>query len=212
MAEKKSKKSGFFGRFMKVLSGAPDTKSTELDTEKGKYAPQEVEPNDVRFARNFTEAGGFFMYCGTVPELNSAIKDIMASHNLLGLGSPDNNLLSFLKKQQIPHLQNNVKDADTICTYCEAMIAFNGGIMINEYQTKGLKIDQMPKYHIVLGRTSQLVENLSSAMSKMNQQYRNERPMQISQLKAPLDHQVKLANADPNKGRTLFLLLLEDTF
>jgi L-lactate utilization protein LutC len=91
------------------------------------------------------------------------------------------------------------------------MIAFNGGIMVNENQTKGLKINDMPKYHIILGKTSQLVENLSAAMTRVNQLYRENRPMHISTLRGPQDEQVKLASADPNKGRVLLLLLIEDS-
>ena len=160
--------------------------------------------------RHFTQSGGYFLYCGTKGEIIDALRDIISEHNLMGIGSPDDNVLSFLKQGGIPKVLSNLDECDTICTYCEALMAFNGGIMIDEYQTKGVRIDQMPKYHIVMGKTSQLVESLSSAMSKINQQYRDQRPMQISQLKAPLDEQVKLASADPNKGRTLFLLLIED--
>jgi len=73
-------------------------------------------------------------------------------------------------------------------------------------------MDDMPKYHIVIGKTSQLVENLHGAMSRVNQQYRDNRPGQISVLKGMNDQQVKLASADPNKNRLLFLLLIEDSF
>jgi hypothetical protein len=69
----------------------------------------------------------------------------------------------------------------------------------------------MPKYHIVFGRTSQLVESLSNAMTLVNHHYRDKRPMQISVLKGSKDPQVNLAAADPNKNRVLFLLLIEDT-
>ena len=209
MAEKESKKKGFLGKFFDVLTGSPSSASSEED-EKGKFAPVEKEPIDVRFVRHFTHSGGYFLYCGTKGEVIDALKDIISEHNLMGIGSPDDNVISFLKQGGIPKVLTNLDECDTICTYCEALMAFNGGIMIDEFQTKGVRIDQMPKYHIVLGKTSQLVESLSSAMSKINQQYRDHRPMQISQLKAPLDEQVKLASADPNKGRTLFLLLIED--
>jgi len=209
MAEKESKKKSFLGKFFQVLSGSPIASSTENE-EKGKFAPVEKEALDVRFVRNFTNSGGFFLYCGEMKEVFSAIEDIIAEHNLSAIGSPDEALISILKKGGVSKVQQNLDACDTVCTYCEALVALNGSIMINEFQTKGVGIDAMPKYHIVIAKTSQLVENLSGAMSKINQLYRNNRPMQITQLKAPMDERVKLASADPNKDRTLFLLLTED--
>jgi hypothetical protein len=210
MAEKDSNKKSFLGKFFQVLSGAPSS-GAETEDGKGKFAPKEDEPLDVRFVRHFTESGGFFLYCGTKNELNDGLRDIIDEHNLLALGSPDENIMSFLKQAGIPKLNNNLDECDTICTYCEALMAFNGGIMVNENQTKGVKINNMPKYHIVIGKTSQLVENLSAAMTRVNQRYRENRPMSISTLRGPQDEQVKLASADPNKNRILFLLLIEDS-
>lgn len=209
MAEKESNKKGFFGKFFDVLSGNPIPMG-KAEEEFGKFAPEEKEPDDVRFVRRFTESGGFFVYCGTKAEVIAAINDILEEHNLLGIGSPDEKVLALLKQLNISRLSESVKDCDIICTYCESMIAFNGGIMMTENQTHGLKIDQMPKYHVVLGKTSQIVEKLSDAMGRINQHYRNNRPAQISQLRAPNDEQVRIANADPNKGRVLFVLLIED--
>ena len=209
MAEKESKKKGFLGKFFDVLSGSP-VPTGKPEDEHGKFAPEEKEPDHVRFVRQFTESGGFFIYCGTKTEVIDALNDILEEHNLLGIGSPDENVLTLLKQLNINRVNQKVKECDTICTYCESMIAFNGGIMMTENQTNGLKIDQMPKYHIILGKTSQIVEKLSDAMGRINQHYRNNRPAQISQLRAPNDEQVRIANADPNKGRVLFVLLIED--
>lgn len=208
MPESQSKKKGFFGKIIDVISGNPA--SSEETSEKGKFAPKKDEAIDVRFVRHFTKNGGLFLYCGTNQDVVDALKDFSKEHNLMGIGSPDDNASSYLKKTGLPNFNPDINDCDTIFTYCEAMIAFNGGIMVNENQTKGLKINDMPKYHIILAKTSQLVENLSAAMTRVNQLYRENRPMHISTLRGPQDEQVKLASADPNKGRVLFLLLIED--
>jgi hypothetical protein len=209
MPESQSKKKGFFGKIIDVISGNPA--SSEETPEKGKFAPKKDEAIDVRFVRHFTKNGGLFLYCGTNKDVINALKEFSNEHGLMGIGSPDDNASSYLKQTGIKNYNADIKNCDTIFTYCEAMIAFNGGIMVNENQTKGLKINDMPKYHIILGKTSQLVENLSAAMTRVNQLYRENRPMHISTLRGPQDEQVKLASADPNKGRVLFLLLIEDT-
>jgi L-lactate dehydrogenase complex protein LldG len=210
MADKETEKQGIFGKLFSVITGAPASK-TEDDAKIGEHAPKEKEPEDVRFVRQFTQNGGFFLYCGTTNEIIDGLHNMIAEHNLANIGSPDPNIFSFLKSNNIPKVEANIEKCDTICTNCEALIAFNGGIMINEFHTHGLRIDEMPKYHIVFGKTSQLVENLSSAMTRVNHQYRENRPMQIAVLKGAKDPQVNLASADPNKDRTLFLLLIEDS-
>jgi L-lactate utilization protein LutC len=211
MADKESSKKGFFGKLMDVITGNPIDSPQNIE-EIGQFAPKEKEAIDVRFVEQLTQNGGYFVYCGTKKELIESFNLITEEHHLEAVGTPDQNLMSFLKTNGVNNLSDNLKECDTICTYCEALIAYNGGIMINEHQTKSVRIDDMPKNHIVIGKTSQLVENLHGAMSRVNQQYRDNRPGQISVLKGMNDQQVKLASADPNKNRLLFLLLIEDSF
>ena len=157
MAEKQAGISNFFSKLFGVLSGTPEEINSG-EEETGKHAPVEKESVDVTFVKNLTQSGGQFVYCSSNEELAQSFKKIIDEYNLMSVGSPDDNLMSFLKKIQIPKLFTDLKDCDTICTYCEALIASNGGIMVNDQQTSGIRIDQMPSYHIVIGRTSQLVE------------------------------------------------------
>ncbi len=211
MADKDTSKKGFLGKLMRVISGSPAPAGDGTEV-RGQFAPKVKDPVDVRYVQQFTQNGGHFVYCGTKAELVENLKNIIAEHELMAIGSPDDNILSFLKNEGIPNILDNLKECDTICTYCEALIAFNGGIMITEHQAKGTRIDDMPNYHIAIGKTSQLVENLHGAMSRVNHLYRNQRPEKISVLKGPNDESVKIASADPNKNRVLFLLLIEDSF
>lgn len=211
MADKETSMKGFFSKLIDVISGTPAVEQSGTE-QPGQFAPKEKAPLDVRFVEQFTQNGGLFVYCGTKNELISSLKSIIEEHQLMSIGAPDKNLFSFLQDNGAPKLIENLSDCDTICTYCEALIAFNGGIMINEHQTGGVRIDDMPKYHIVIGKTSQLVESLHFAMTRVNQLYRDNRPGQISVLKGPKDEQVIQASADPNKNRILFLLFIEDTF
>ena len=47
-------------------------------------------------------------------------------------------------------------------------------------------------------------------MTAINQKYREHRPGNIAVIRAPHDQNVELAAADPNKDRTVFLILIED--
>lgn len=210
MQDKETDKQGIFGKIMSVITGSPAVKPSR-DESSSEHSPQDKEPEDVRFVRNFTQHGGYFLYCGTKNEIVDGLLNIVAEHHLTAVGSPDPSLVSLLKSTTMSQFSTEQKEWDTVFTNCEALIAFNGGIMINEFHTGGLRIDDLPKYHIVFGRTSQLVESLSDAMTRVNHKHRNNRPFQSAVLKGAKDPQVLQASADPNKNRVLFLLLIEDS-
>ena len=47
-------------------------------------------------------------------------------------------------------------------------------------------------------------------MESINLKYRENRPGNIAVIRAPLDENVQMASADPNKDRKVFLVLIED--
>ncbi|MDX5325666.1 MAG: lactate utilization protein [Bacteroidota bacterium] len=210
MGEKKEKK-GFLGKLKDILSGAPDTAQSNESEPASPYAPKEKVPNDIEFAQRFTESGGHFLFCKSGEEALSNLRNILSEVDSSVIFCPDPKLKDYLKKANFKIEENSPLPCNVVCTTCEALVAYTGSIMIDGFQTKGLKISNLPPIHVVWGYTGQIVENLSAAMSKINNTYRgDERPSQISTLKGPQAQSVQQAAADPNKGRVLYLLLLED--
>jgi len=117
-------------------------------------------------------------------------------------------------KSLLNELQLNVSDVSGSCnavvSNCEALIAFNGGIMIDEVQTAGNKLKDLPTVHVVIGRTGQIVENLHAGMARINNKYRDKRPGSITTLRGAKEDAVQMAAIDYNANRILYLLLLED--
>ncbi|GGH77143.1 MAG: hypothetical protein EP346_00820 [Bacteroidetes bacterium] len=203
-------KPGLFGKFFSVLSGKPDESREDDTPEKSPYAPKEEEPIDLRFVQTYTQNGGHFLYCETLEEAYINVKKICTEAKIQHLFTPEQSISSSLKKLDLPVQEDNPSISDGICTTCEALVAFNGGIMVTDYQLGIYKISELPETHILLARTSQVVDSLSSGMSRINNTYREKRPNQITTLKGALSESVRQASADPNKNRSLYLLLIED--
>lgn len=203
-------KPGFFGKFFSVLSGKPDEKREDDTPEKSPYAPKEEEPIDLRFVQTYTQNGGHFLYCESLEEALNNVEKICLEAKIQQLFTPERSIYDSLHKINLPVQQENPSISDGICTTCEALIASNGGIMITDYQVGIFKTYELPETHIILARINQVVDGLSSGMSKINNKYREKRPNQITTLKGAQSESVRQASADSNKNRTLYLLLIED--
>jgi len=201
-----ARQKGIFSKLKSSLLGS----STEHEEERGKFAPIEELPLDEKFVSQFTEGGGNFMYC---PSKEDALEKLLLfaeekGWNGLFIATPA--LAEWANKTRLATTFENDGQHSVVMTGCEALIAFNGGIMIHSHHTGGRKLGDLPQHHVLIAYTSQIVANLRDGMTAINQKYREQRPSNISVIRAPHDQAVELASADPNKGRTVFLILIED--
>lgn len=201
-----AKSGGFFSK----LTSSFRKPAKEGGSDSGKFAPDKTMPLDEKFVSQFTEGGGNFIYCFDRNDAITALKQYCAEQDWHGM---------FISSPQIADWENDVQLQTTfqndgqfpvVLSTCEALIAFNGGIMIHGHHTGGRKLGDLPKNHIVIAYTSQIVANLHDGMTAINQKYRDQRPGNIAVIRAPHDQAVELAAADPNKGRTVLLILIED--
>jgi len=197
---------GFFSKLKSSLLGSSKTE----EEERGKFAPKEELPLDEKFVAQFTEGGGNFMYCLSKEEAVEGLHQYMDDQAWKGVFISTPALAGFENDLKIGSTFENDGQYPVVLSGCEALIAFNGGIMIHSHHTGGRKLGDLPKNHILIAYTSQIVANLRDGMTAINQKYRDERPSNISVIRAPHDQSVELASADPNKGRTVFLILIED--
>lgn len=209
MAESK-KKTGFFGKFLNVLSGKPDEPSEEQESQ-GLFSSSKKEPVDLSFVKNFTASGGKFLYCETENDAYEFLSQISKESQVRSVFCAESNLQSILNKSGLHVSSENVQEADAFCSSCEYLISFNGGIMITARQTLGKKLSDLPETFITVARTSQIVENLRAGLTGIRSKYPGDIPSQITTLKGPIKGS---ANDEAGGGTTcnkeVYLLLLED--
>ena len=207
MAE--SKKTGFFGKFLNVLSGRPDETSGKQESE-GLFNSSKKEPVDLSFVKNFTASGGKFLYCETEKDAYDFLTQIAKESQLTSIFCAENNLQSILTKSGLKVHSEDIHNADAFCSSCEYLISFNGGIMITARQTLGKKLSELPETFITVARTSQIVENLRSGLTGIRSKYHGDIPSQITTLKGPIKASANDEAGGSTCNKEVYLLLLED--
>lgn len=200
---------GWIGKFLTVLSGAPQSTGDEAAEPQLPYSTI-TDPVDLAFVRKFTESGGLFLYCGSTEEVVENLKAVGTETRQSQFFVPEKTLHPWFAKAELHVVHDNPLEADAMATTCHAAVAQTGGIMITDAQTQGLKFAQLPAVHLVIARVSQVVNSLSDGMSAINKFHREQRPLSIITLKGKRDEAVLQAKVDPNKGRELYFFLVED--
>ncbi|HBK19993.1 MAG TPA: hypothetical protein DDZ07_01575 [Cryomorphaceae bacterium] len=202
-----AKSSGFLSKLKTSLLGKSE--KTEEST-AGKFAPKKEEPLDVKFVQTFTEGGGNFMYCTSLQEAVHSLEQYARDHQWRGVYISSPTIADWSNHTKLDTTFENDGQFPAVLSTCEALISFNGGIMIHSHHTGGRKLVDLPQHHVLIAYTSQIVPNLRDGLAAINQKHRDNRPSNIAVIRAPHDQAVELASADPNKGRTVFLILIED--
>lgn len=210
MVEPKEKR-GLFGRFFDLLSGKPLGEEKLGDPKlNNPHAPNETDPFDLRFVKRFSASGGKFLYCQDEKEAFDYLHQITTESGLDYVFCKDPNLQSILYKAGII-VTDQVNKADAFCSACEWLVAFNGGVMLTGQQTLGRKLSELPDTFIVIARTSQITENLRSALTGIRQRYGRELPSQITTLKGPKKvEEIDESDTTSVTNKEIYLLLMED--
>jgi hypothetical protein len=212
-----SSKKNLFGKFVNLLSGKPeDEDNTDISQDvvslNNSIEPKEPEPIDLTFVRNFTRSDGKFIYCENKDEAFLNLSLIMQESGLSKVFNQNPGNEALLAKASVKST-SNLAEADAYCTSCEYLVSFIGGIMITAKQTLGKKLDELPETFIVIAYTSQITENLRSALTGIRNKYQGDIPSQITTIKGPKqleDIKDPAASSSNVCNKEVYLLLLED--
>jgi len=207
-ASKKEK--GIFTKIWEVIAGKQG--SDEIDQESGnlQYRDAQSKAVDLQFVEQFNASGGKFLYCEEEKEAYQYLHSIRQESSIERVFCPDDNFRSILQKAGI-QLSENHQDADAFCSGCEYLVSFNGGIMLTDRQTRGLKYPELPQVFITLAHTSQITKNISSALSGIRQRYTGNLPSDISTIKG-MKNQDSVSEPGGSRfvNKEIYLLLVED--
>ena len=148
-------------------------------------------------------SGGIFNYCGDETEALSVLHDIIDSENITSVFCCDEDLQKFLNVTKTPYTGLLCKQNDAAFITCEYLIAFDAKIMLSSDNILHFNNQMLPEKIIIMANVSQIVSDLSEAMSRIKRKSHIKKITSISGGKSNLDN--------PNKKYPkLFLLLLED--
>lgn len=170
---------------------------------------------DVNFAKEFTEAGGKFVYCESPAELAKNLKLIISENNWEHIFCLDKSVQYALEKAKIPYKSSEDEFLTTQVgiTRCEFLISRLGSIMVSSKQIEGRRLNAFPEIHIIIGFTSQLVPDLKEALNGIKTRYAKELPSMITVITGPsrtadIEKTLVMGAHGPKE---LYLFLVDDT-
>ena len=128
---------------------------------------------DEKFAENFVNSGGKFIYCENNIEffhfLNSLKKEKKWNH----IFSWNYDLLDFLQSNRFQQNEISIEmaDADAAMSYCYKLSANEGVIVLSPEQATNRRIVNFPKSHIIIAYKNQLKETILDAISGFSENY-----------------------------------------
>ena len=205
-----SGKKSLWTRIKELFQGQKKTQKEQADGGSIDFSQTEAPPADLQFVKEFNKHGGKFLYCEKESEAHNYLNNISEESSINTIYCVNPELCSQLKESGIEVTQKP-SGADAFYSDCEYLVSFNGGIMLTDRQTHGLKYTELPEVFITKARTSQITKNLSSALSGIRAKYKGDIPSGISTVKGPRkkDSVTELGGSQ-FINKEIYLLLVED--
>ena len=187
-------------------------KSYKKSSTERQINEQEVNLSlDDSFVHNFISKGGRFLYCTSINEVASNLKEILKENNWNKITCSDFDLLKITDKLDI-NIQKKTSENTPYFTSCEHLIANKGDILFSSNQIGSDKLSSLSKHFVVYATTSQLVKNMGEGLTGIKTNFQGNIPTNISSItnyKIDVDDDSFLTYGN-NKSKNLYLLLFED--
>lgn len=142
---------------------------------------------DVLFAGQLSAVSGNFMFCEDEIQLIENLLDLAEKNNWRRIYAWETGLQSLLSKYEFPFYSTDTEflNADVGITYCEALVARNGSVLISNGTAAGRRLSIYPHIHIVIAYTSQLVLDLKDGFKLLKEKYPENMPSMVSNITGP---------------------------
>lgn len=158
---------------------------------------------DYKFAQLFTHSGGFFNYCSDEAEALQTLYQILKIENIDSVFCWDEDLINFLNVINVPYTKDLRTTNTAAFITCEYLIAYDGKIVLSYNNIQHYDATRLPEKIILMANVSQIVNNLTDAMTKIK---RTGSPKNLTSISGK---QSQLGMSTPDNTK-LFLLLIED--
>ncbi len=142
---------------------------------------------DVLFAGQLSAVSGNFVFCEDEIQLIENLLDLTEKNNWRRIYAWETGLQSLLNKYEFPFYSTDTEflNADVGITYCEALVARNGSVLVSNGTAAGRRLSIYPHIHIVIAYTSQLVLDLKDGFKVLKEKYPENMPSMISNITGP---------------------------
>ena len=169
---------------------------------------------DILFAGQLSAVSGNFVFCEDEIQLIENLLDLAEKNNWRRIYAWETGLQSLLSKYEFPFYSTDTEflNADVGITYCEALVARNGSVLVSNGTAAGRRLSIYPHIHIVIAYTSQLVLDLKDGFKLLKEKYPESMPSMVSNITGPsrtadIEKTLVLGAHGPKE---LYVFLLED--
>ena len=146
----------------------------------------ETEDLEMKFAENFTQLQGKFVYCGSVSELVENLNELASIRKWDNIYCVEDALKDSLQSNGFSNLSStDLKSCDASITSCEALVARTGSILLSSANQSGRTVSVYAPVHICIAYTSQLVFDIKDGLKLFKTKYKDNLPSLISLATGP---------------------------
>ena len=161
-------------------------KGSNVDLESDVFRKPE-EPLEIIFAQQLTKLNGKFIYCENETELCSHLSDLISENQWEHVFCYEKKAKDILKKANISFSENenDVRHANIGITFCEALAARTGSVLVSSKQGAGRRLPAFSNYHIVIAYTSQLFYSIKEGLNELKKKHGKDFPSMIVNIAGP---------------------------
>ena len=179
---------------------------------KSPYLPEIEDPLDIKFVKNFTSNGGFFLYNDSKELVFSNLDKICLenSWSLEQIVCLDKEISETLGVSYLNETFTKLNKFKALLIKCEYLISNSGKILLSDQQIKHLKLIDLPETILISAKISQFAKDVSEAMSSLKNKYKKNIPINITTLKAISKNEKNEKITNQTTDSKNIYLLLED--
>jgi len=180
-------KNNIIERIKNALKNNNEQKVPKPDFQAGIYAEPSIEDLAILFAENLRAIQGNFCFCEDEKDFLLNLMALIDQKKTKEVFVWEKELQNILDLSQIPYQRNdeNFEKALIGITTCEYLVAKEGGILVSSRQKSGRRLSIYPPIHIVVAFSSQIVYDVSIALQKVREKYKNKFPSMLSFINGP---------------------------
>ena len=179
---------------------------------KSPYLPETEDPLDIKFVKNFTSNGGFFLYNDSKELVFSNLDRICLENSwtLKQIVCLDKEISEILGVTYLNETFAKLNKFKALLIKCEYLISNSGKILLSDQQIKHLKLIDLPETILISAKISQFAKDVSEAMSNLKNKYKKNIPINITTLKAISKNEKNEKITSQTTDSKNIYLLLED--
>ena len=179
---------------------------------KSPYLPETEDPLDIKFVKNFTSNGGFFLYNDSKELVLSNLDKICLENSwtLEQIVCLDKEISEILGVSYLNETFAKLNKFKALLIKCEYLISNSGKILLSDQQIRHLKLIDLPETILISAKISQFTKDVSEAMSNLKNKYKKNIPLNITTLKAISKNEKNEKITSQTKNSKNIYLLLED--